>query len=157
RNLGKPLGGLLVSGVIDLARCDFAPPFNPQPAKITFAVPDQERLCWGAGDPDTQFVRHLMSNVEHPRSNVECTMLNCGVRGSMLLGRKLCPYWRVIGWVFSAAHFVIDAGRDAFFRQAFACQYGVNAQPAIFFECAHLIVPPAEKFAFLVMDSQGVV
>ena len=69
---------------------------------------------------------------------------------------KLRPYRRVIGRIFSSTHFAIDPGGDAFFRQRFACQNSVYAQATIFFEGAHLIIPPAEKFSFLVMDSKRV-
>src|SRR4029077_3302421 len=71
--------------------------------------------------------------------------------------RKLCPHRRVIGRIFSSTHFAVDPGGDAFFRQRFACQNSVYAQAAIFFEGAHLIIPPAENFCFLVMDSKRVV
>ena len=67
------------------------------------------------------------------------------------------PHRSVIGRIFSSTHFVVDSRRDAFFRQGFACQNGVNAQAAIFFEGAHLIVPPAEQLPLLVMDSERVV
>src|SRR5215471_3927486 len=89
-------------------------------------------------------------------SNVECTILNFDVRSFMLLHRKLCPNWGVIGWVFPTTHFTIDAGRDAVFSQTFACQYSVNAQSAVFFERTHLIVPPRKKVAFHVMYSKRV-
>jgi len=59
----------------------------------------------------------------------------------------------MIGRVFPGAHFAVYPRGDALFREAFARQDGVNAKPAIFFEGAHLIIPPAEKFSFLVMDS----
>jgi hypothetical protein len=62
----------------------------------------------------------------------------------------------MIGRIFSSAHFAVDPGRYALFRQAFARQNSVYAQPKIFFEGAHLIIPPAEKVSFLVMDSKGV-
>src|SRR4029077_7137573 len=71
--------------------------------------------------------------------------------------RKLRPHRSVIGRVFSSTHFAIDPGGDAFFRQRFACQNSVYAQATIFFEGAHLIIPPAEKFSFLVMNSKRVV
>ena len=45
---------------------------------------------------------------------------------------KLRPHRRVIGRIFSSAHFAIDPGGDAFFRQRFACQNSVYAQAAIF-------------------------
>ena len=72
------------------------------------------------------------------------------------LHRKLCPHRRVIGQVFPAAHFPINAGRDTIFSQTFARQYSVNAQAAIFFERAHLVVPPGKKVALHVMDSKRV-
>src|SRR5947199_8693128 len=62
----------------------------------------------------------------------------------------------MIGRVFSSTHFAIDPGSAAFFRQRFACQNSVYAQSTIFFEGAHLIIPPAEKFSFVVMDSKRV-
>src|SRR5262245_23898157 len=74
----------------------------------------------------------------------------------MLLSRKLRPDRRVIGRVLPSAHFAVDPGRNAFFRQAFAGQNGVNTKPAILFEGAHLIIPPGEKFSLLVVDSKRV-
>src|SRR4029077_15740429 len=71
--------------------------------------------------------------------------------------RKLRPHRSVIGRVFSSTHFAVDPGGDAFFGQRFACQNSVYAQATIFFEGAHLIIPPAEKFSFLVMNSKRVV
>src|SRR6476660_9145237 len=71
--------------------------------------------------------------------------------------RKLCPHRSVIGRIFSSTHFAIDPGGDAFSRQRFPCQNSVYPQATIFFEGAHLIIPPAEKFSFLVMDPKRVV
>ena len=70
---------------------------------------------------------------------------------------KLRPHWSVIGRIFSSAHFALDPGRDAFSRGAFARQNSIYAKPTIFFEGAHLVIPPAEQLTFLVMDSKGVV
>jgi hypothetical protein len=70
---------------------------------------------------------------------------------------KFRPHRRVIRRIFSSTHFAVDPGGAAFFRQRFACQNSVYAQAAIFLEGAHLIIPPAEKFSFLVMDSKRVV
>src|SRR3954469_7256775 len=66
------------------------------------------------------------------------------------------PHRSVIGRVFSITHFAIDPGGDAFFRQRFACQNSVYPQSTIFFKGAHLIIPPAEKFSFLVVNSKRV-
>src|SRR4029078_170481 len=70
--------------------------------------------------------------------------------------RKVRPHWSVIRRIFSSTHFAIDPGGDAFFRERFARQNSVYAQSTIFFEGAHLIIPPAEKFSFLVMNSKRV-
>src|SRR4029077_12565879 len=70
---------------------------------------------------------------------------------------KLRPHRSVIGRIFSSTHFAIDRGGNAVFRQRFACQNSVYAQATVFFKRAHLIIPPAEKFSFLVMDSKRVV
>ena len=43
-----------------------------------------------------------------------------------------------------------------FSARTFARQNGVDPQSAIFFEASHLIIPPTEKIAFLVMDSKRV-
>src|SRR4051794_26723324 len=69
---------------------------------------------------------------------------------------KLRPHRRVIRRIFSSTHFAINPGGHAFFRQQFACQNSIYAQATISFEGAHLIIPPTEKFSFLVMDSKRV-
>ena len=69
---------------------------------------------------------------------------------------KLRPHRRVIGRFLAFAHFNIDSGCAASFRQCIARQNRVDAKAAIFFKCAHLIIPPAVKFAFLVMDSKRI-
>jgi len=90
-------------------------------------------------------------------SDVERTILNFDVSRFMLLQLELRPHRRVIGWFFTDAHFAIDAGCSTVFSQTFACQYGINSQAAISFKPAHLIVPPGEELAFLMMDSECVV
>ena len=69
---------------------------------------------------------------------------------------KFGPHRRVVGWFFAFAHLAINPGCNAFGCQLFARQNCVDAQAAILLKCAHLIVPPTEKVAFLVMDSQCV-
>ena len=83
--------------------------------------------------------------------------MNLDGRGSALLHRELRPHRRVIGWFFPDAHFAVDAGCGTVFNHIFACQHGINPQAAISFKTAHLIVPPGEELAFLMMDSKCVV
>ena len=69
---------------------------------------------------------------------------------------KFCPNRRVIGRIFAFAHFAIDAGRDAFLRQRFAGQDGVDAQAAIFWKGQHSIIPPGENARRLRMKPQRI-
>jgi hypothetical protein len=43
-NIGEPRGCLLIGGIIHFATSDFAPTFDPSFAKMTFAIPNDERL-----------------------------------------------------------------------------------------------------------------
>src|SRR4029077_8395115 len=43
RNFREPICDILIGGIINLIPSNFSPALNPPPAKITFAVPDQER------------------------------------------------------------------------------------------------------------------
>ena len=49
-NLRKPICCFLVGYIINFARGDFAPAFNPAFAKMTFPVPNHERLGRGVGN-----------------------------------------------------------------------------------------------------------
>ena len=73
------------------------------------------------------------------------------------LNSKLRPYRRVIGRFLAFAHFAINPRSSAFFRELIDCENCVDAEAAIFFKRAHLIIPPAEQFAFFVMNSQCIV
>src|SRR5438094_6995160 len=110
------------------------------------------------GNTQMAFVSHKRrtSNVQRSTSNSESEFgLRCWVLG-VFLNAKLRPHRRVVGWFFTLAHLAINPGRNAFCCQLFARQNCVNAQAAIFFERAHLIIPPTEEFAFLVMEPQRV-
>src|SRR5213593_1628195 len=86
RDFGESVGDFLISGVIDFTGGDLSPALDPQLAKMTFSVPDQERLGWWIGNPLTALVSHKRrtSNVQRSTSNSEsefsvlCSML--GVR-----------------------------------------------------------------------------
>src|SRR6266849_841860 len=58
RNFWESVCNLLVRCAIDLTGGDFSPPLEPQPAESTFAIPDQQRLGRGIGNPLTALVSH---------------------------------------------------------------------------------------------------
>src|SRR5215469_12855871 len=72
-NFWKLIRCLLISGVIDFTGGDFSPALDPQPAEITFPVPDQERFRRKIGYALTALVSHKCrtSNVQHSTSNSE--------------------------------------------------------------------------------------
>src|SRR5438876_4245588 len=88
---------LLISGVIDFTGGDLSPALDPQLAKMTFPVPDQQRLGRGIGNPLTALVSHKRrtSNVQRSTSNSEsefgvlCSML--GVRRYLKLETLPAP------------------------------------------------------------------
>src|SRR5881392_3341843 len=100
--------------------------------------------------------------VREARLSIPRYYLSCNATGSLDFARdhrlpssrlffKLSPHWRVIGRLLACAHFAVDSRGRAFFGERFAGQHGVDAQAAILFKRAHLIIPPTKNFSFFVM------
>ncbi len=88
-NFRKSIRSFLIGRVIDFARGNFAPAFNPALAKMTFAVPNQQRLGRRIGDAKMRVVSHG-------------------------LDAEFRPDGRMIGRLSAFPHFAIDASISAF-------------------------------------------
>ena len=87
-NFWKSLRDFLKWRILDFARSNFAPAFNPALAKMTFPVPNQQRI----GDAKMRVVSHG-------------------------LDAEFRPDGRMIGRLSAFPHFAIDASISAFFGE----------------------------------------
>src|SRR5437899_11527597 len=58
RDLGKPIRSFLERRIVGRATSDHAPALDPQSAKMTFAIPDQEWVGWRIRNAPMRVVRH---------------------------------------------------------------------------------------------------
>lgn len=107
-NFGESVCDLLVRCVIDLTGGDYLPAFDPQPAEITFAIPDQERLCRWMRNAEmfASLHKRRTSNAQRPTSNSESEF---DVGRSTFLDIKLRPHRGMIGRFFAFPHLNIDS------------------------------------------------
>ena len=63
RDFRKAFRDLLVGCVLNFSASDYAPALDPAPAKVTFAIPNQERLGQGIGNAELLF--HELSGGSH--------------------------------------------------------------------------------------------
>src|SRR5205814_5309274 len=78
RNFWKSIGRFLIGGIINFAGGDFAPAFDPAPAKMTFAVPNHEWLRWRIGNAEMS-LHALVSRREGGSCAPRAMLSVCGV------------------------------------------------------------------------------
>src|SRR6266478_987249 len=59
-NFWKSIRRFLIGDIINFVRSNFAPALDPAPAKMTFAVPNHERLRWRIGDTQIRLRFHCI-------------------------------------------------------------------------------------------------